>query len=128
MREVLFIAAAGALGTLSRYALSGVAQRITETGFPLGTLSVNIIGSLLIGFFMQVGLNTDIIPHSARVIITVGFLGAFTTFSTFAYETARYLEAGEWLSGALTIAANVLVCVLAVLLGMFLGRVAYGGI
>lgn len=127
LREVLFLAVAGALGTLSRYALSGIAQRITEIGFPFGTLSVNILGSVLIGFIMQVGLNTGIIPHSARMILTVGFLGAFTTFSTFAYETVRYLEVGERLSGAINIAANVGLSVLAILLGMLLGRVIYGG-
>lgn len=127
LREVLFLAIAGALGTLSRYALSGVAQRIAENGFPFGTLSVNILGSVLIGFIMQVSLNTDIIPHSARVILTVGFLGAFTTFSTFAHETVKYLEVGEWLFGVLNIAANVGLSALAVLLGMLLGRVTFGG-
>jgi len=112
---------------LSRYALSGVAQRITEIGFPFGTLSVNILGSALIGFIMQMGLNTDLIPHSARVILTVGFLGAFTTFSTFAYETVKYLEAGEWFSVVINITANVGLSVLAILFGMLLGRVTYGG-
>ncbi len=127
MREVLLLAVAGALGTLSRYGLSGIAQRITGFGFPVGTLLVNIIGSVFIGFIMQISLNTDIIPRSYRLILTVGFLGAFTTFSTFTYETVRYLEDGAWLFGMLNIAANMGLGILGILLGMFLGRIIYGG-
>lgn len=126
MRAALFIAVAGALGTLSRYGLSAAAQRITGDGFPLGTLLVNILGSALIGLVMQMGLNTDIIPRSLRVILTIGFLGAFTTFSAFAYETIKYLEEGAWLSGITNIGANVGLSVLALFLGMLLGRTIYG--
>lgn len=100
---------------------------MTGSGFPLGTLLVNILGSVFIGFIMQVGLNTDIIPRSLRVILTVGFLGAFSTFPTFTYETVKYLEDGVWLSGAINITANVCLGILAILLGMQLGRINYGG-
>ena len=127
MRDILFIAVAGALGALSRYGLSGAAQRIAGTGFPLGTLMVNVLGSAIIGLLMQVGLNTDIIPRSLRVVLTVGFLGAFTTFSTFTYETVGYLEDGAWLFGLINIAVNVGLSILATLFGMFLGRITYGG-
>lgn len=126
LREILFLTIAGALGTLSRYGLNGLAQRITGSSFPLGTLLVNILGSVLIGFIMQVGLNTNIVPRSLRVILTVGFLGAFTTFSTFTYETVKYLENGVWFSGLINIAANICLGILAVLLGMLLGRITYG--
>ncbi len=126
MREILFLAIAGALGTLSRYGLNGLAQRMTGSSFPLGTLLVNILGSVFIGFIMQVSLNTDIIPRSLRVILTVGFLGAFTTFSTFAYETVKYLEDGVWLSGVINITVNICLGIFAILLGMLLGRITYG--
>ena len=128
MREVLFLALAGALGTLSRYGLSGLAQRITGGEFPFGTLVVNIAGSVVIGFVMQVGLNTDIIPRSLRVIMTVGFLGAFTTFSTFAYESTRLLQDGAWLSALANISLNLILGIFAILTGMLLGRLTYGGV
>jgi CrcB protein len=98
------------------------------SGFPFGTLFVNVLGALIIGFIMQVGLNTDIIPRSLRTVSTIGFLGAFTTFSTFTYETVRYLEDGAWLSGIINIAANLGLCILATLSGMFLAKVIYGGV
>jgi fluoride exporter len=126
LRDLLLLAAAGALGTVCRYGLTGLAQRISWVGFPFGTLLVNVLGSILIGFIMQLGLNTDLIPRSLRMIITVGFLGAFTTFSAFSYETAKYLENGAWLFGALNITANIVLCVAGTLLGMFIGRMIYG--
>jgi len=128
VRDILFIAVAGALGALSRYGLSGVAQKINSIGFPIGTLFVNIIGSFLIGFVMQLGLSTDIIPRSIRVILTVGFLGAFTTFSTFSYETVKLLEDGAWILGIGNIAVNVIFGIIAVALGILLGRFMTGGI
>lgn len=128
MRDILLIAVAGAMGALSRYGLSGVAQRVAGNGFPLGTLLVNVLGSAFIGFIMQVGINSDIIPPSLRVMITVGFLGAFTTFSTFSYETVRFLEDGAWLSGTINIIANVGLSILAAALGIVLGRIALGGV
>jgi len=117
---------AGALGALSRYGLSVIAQRVLGNGFPYGTLMVNIIGSLLIGFIMHAGINTDIIPRSLRVMIAIGFLGAFTTFSTFSYETVRFLENGAWFSGIINVVANIGLCILATLSGMLIGRIISG--
>lgn len=127
MLEILFLAIAGGLGTVSRYGLSGLAQSVTGTAFPFGTLLVNFLGSLVVGFLMQVGLNTDIMSRSLRVVSTIGFLGAFTTFSTFSYETVKYLEHGAWLPGIINMAANVGLCIIATLSGMFLARTIYGG-
>ena len=124
--QVLYIFIAGGLGALGRYGLSGLAQRIGDS-FPWGTLTVNVFGSLLIGFVMKVGLSTDIIPQEARVAATVGFLGAFTTFSTFSFETVRYLEDGVWSTGLLNIFFNVVLCIAAALLGLFLARTVTGG-
>ncbi len=127
MREIIFLALAGVLGTLSRYGLSGLVQRIAGAGFPYGTLTVNILGSLLIGLIMQVGLSTGIIPRALRVAVTIGFLGAFTTFSTFSYETIRFMEDGAWLMASLNIVVNLGSCLLATFLGMTLGRIILGG-
>lgn len=122
MNEVFFLAVAGALGTLSRYGLSGLAQRIGGVDFPFGTLIVNLIGSVLIGFFMQIGLNSEILSRTARLVITVGFLGAFTTFSTFGYETIKFAEEGAWTSALMNMAGNLVLGLLAVMVGMVLGR------
>jgi len=127
LTDVIYIGIAGALGALSRYGLGGLVQKLTGAGFPLGTLAINVLGSALIGFIMQVGLTTDIIPRPARVAVTIGFLGAFTTFSTFSYETVTYLQDGNWLSGIINIAANVGLCLLATILGMSAARAVYGG-
>ncbi len=127
MSQFIFLAVAGALGTLCRYSLSGIAQRMTGSGFPYGTLLVNILGSILIGFIMQASLSSEVIPRSLKLVITVGFLGAFTTFSTFSYETVRYLEGGNWLPGIINITANIGLGVLATLSGILLGRMTFGG-
>jgi len=127
LKEVIYLGLAGALGAICRYGLSGVTQRLTGAGFPYGTLVVNIIGCLVIGFVMQIGLTTDIIPRTLRLTITVGFLGAFTTFSTFSYETVCFLQDGVWLEASLNIAANLIFCIGATLTGMTLGRLVTGG-
>jgi fluoride exporter len=126
--QILYISIAGVLGTLSRYGLSGLTQRLTGAGFPYGTLLVNVLGSLLIGFIMQLGLSTDVIPRSLRIAATIGFMGAFTTFSTFSWETVSYLQDGAWLQGGLNIAANLVLCLGGTFLGMTLGRLTAGGI
>jgi fluoride exporter len=128
LREVIFLALAGALGTLSRYGLSGLVQRLAGAGFPYGTLAVNILGSLIIGLIMQVGLSTDIIPRTLRLVITLGFLGAFTTFSSFSYETISFLEDGAWLMASLNIVSNLGLCLLSTFLGMTIGRIILGGV
>jgi CrcB protein len=125
--QILYLAIAGALGAVSRFLLSGFTYRLLGSGFPYGTLCVNVIGSFLIGFVMQVGLNTDIIPQSLRTVITVGFLGAFTTFSTFSFETLNYIQDGVWGMALLNIAVNVIVCLLAVFAGIIIGKLAFGG-
>jgi len=128
MRMILLLAVAGAAGTLSRYGLGGLTQRITGAGFPYGTLVINTLGCLMIGYVMQIALNTDIIPVNARVVVTIGFLGAFTTFSTFSYETVRLFEDGAWVSAILNIMMNVGLGLAATLLGVLLGRITLRGV
>ncbi|BAZ97868.1 MULTISPECIES: fluoride efflux transporter CrcB [Dehalococcoides] len=127
MREILYIAVAGGLGALGRYSISGLAQRIFGDAFPYGTLVVNILGSFLLGFVMQASMNTDLFPRNLRLAVTIGFLGAFTTFSTFSYETLGYIEDGAWLTAGLNILTNVVPGIIAVFLGILLGRTLFGG-
>jgi len=127
VRELLLIGVAGALGTLSRYALSGWAYRLLGERLPWGTLAVNVLGCFLLGLVMQVGLSTDALSRTARVAITVGFLGAFTTFSTFGYETMKAIEDGAWGAAGLNVALNLVVGFLAVAVGFGLARQVWGG-
>lgn len=127
MRDVILIVMAGGLGALSRYETSGLAHRLFGDGFPYGTLAVNVIGSFLIGLVMQTSLSTDLVPPAWRLAVTVGFLGAFTTFSTFSYETLGYLEDGAWLTAGLNTLLNVLLAIVAVSLGVFLAKTLFGG-
>jgi fluoride exporter len=94
--RLALIAIFGALGTLARYGLQGVVQVRTASTFPVGTLLVNLSGCFLIGLIGQFTLNRMVISPDWRVAIAVGFLGGYTTFSSFGWETAKMLEAGEW--------------------------------
>jgi len=127
MRQLLLVALAGACGTLGRYALSGAAYRVFGTRFAYGTLAVNVLGSLVLGFLMQLGLVSDLVPPAVRVPVAVGFLGAFTTFSTFGYETLRYVEDGALGLASLNVALNLALGLAAVWLGFVGARLLVGG-
>lgn len=118
---IIYIALGGIAGTLSRYGLEGWIQSRTATGFPLGTLTVNISGSLLLGFILRVATGTTLISPDVRAALTIGFCGAFTTMSTFSYESVALLTDGDYLRAALYMSATILGCVAAVMLGTALG-------
>lgn len=114
MRITLLIVL-GAIGTLARYGLQGIVQERAGSTFPYGTLVVNLVGCFLLGGVAQYGLTHLTIPPEWRIGITVGFFGAFTTFSTFSWETVRLLQDGEWMRASiyvLTSVAGGLACVL----------------
>lgn len=108
----------GAIGTLARYGLQGFVQERTGASFPYGTLVVNLLGCLLLGGIAEYALTHLTIPPEWRIGITVGFFGAFTTFSTYSWETARMLQDGEWLRGTIYVLASVLGGLACVFLGM----------
>jgi CrcB protein len=108
----------GIAGTLARYWLQGFVQQRTGPNFPSGTLLVNLIGCFLLGGIAQYALTHLAIPADWRIGITVGFFGAFTTFSTFSYETARMLEDGEWIRAATYLLSSVIGGLIAVFCGM----------
>src|SRR6202167_2860370 len=108
----------GALGTLARYGLQGLVQERTGSGFPYGTLVVNLIGCLLLGGIAEYALTHLSVPPEWRIGITTGFLGAFTTFSTFTWETARLIQEGEWQRASVYLAVSLIGGLLAVFCGM----------
>ena len=122
MREVLVIMVAGAMGSASRYGVSSLVHRMFGDKFAVGTLAVNLIGCLLLGFIIELGTETQLWSRTTQMALTVGFLGAFTTFSTFGHETVRFIESGSWGLAVLNVTANVLLGLLGATAGIMLGR------
>lgn len=116
--RIFLLVVFGAAGTLARYGLQGLVQHRAATGFPAGTLTVNVLGCFLLGGVAQYGFHHLSLPPEWRIAITVGFCGAFTTFSSFSYETARMFEDGAWSSAALYLGLSLVGGLLAVLVGM----------
>jgi CrcB protein len=118
---ILAIAAGGALGAVLRYVLSGWVQHLGGTRFPWGTLAVNVVGSFALGLLMAGLLEHTVTGPATRSFWTIGVLGAFTTFSTFSYETLALLTIGDWSAGIANVAANLGLGLVAALLGLRLG-------
>ena len=119
---ILYIALGGVAGTLSRYGLEGWIQGRSASGFPLGTLTVNLAGSLLLGVILRLATGATFITPDVRAGLTIGFCGAFTTMSTFSYESAALLNDGDYLRAALYMGATIAGCIVAVMLGTALGN------
>jgi CrcB protein len=120
--QLVYIASFGAIGCLSRFLVSGWVYALLGKGLPYGTLAVNVIGSLLLGLLMEGGLRSAMLPVDLRMGITTGFMGGFTTFSTFSYETVRLLEDGSMLAAGANMLLNVCISVVFAGLGIFLAR------
>ncbi|PLX98806.1 MAG: fluoride efflux transporter CrcB [Desulfuromonas sp.] len=120
--QLLYIGLFGALGCVSRYLVSGWTYSLAGRNLPYGTLAVNVIGSFLLGLLMEGSLRSTVLTPEIRLGITVGFMGGFTTFSTFSFETMRLLEDGSFIHAGANIVLNVVVCILFAGLGIFLAR------
>ncbi len=123
MDKIIGIAVAGALGSLARYWLGGLVQQMFNSSFPAGTFAVNMIGSFLFGVVWALAEERLVISSEARTIILAGFMGAFTTFSTFVFETGAILRDSQWLLAFGNIAAQVVVGLICLFLGLALGRI-----
>ena len=121
--NTLWIGVGGAIGTIARYRLDGWVQGRLGAAFPYGTLTVNVLGSFLLALLMCVTLKSDVLPPNVRIVLATGVLGGFTTYSTFNYDTLRYLQQGAWGMGALNVTATVLGCIAASALGWSCGSV-----
>jgi CrcB protein len=113
----IFLAVGGVAGTLARYSMGGWVHGWAGTWLPWGTLTINLLGSLVLGFAMRAAATLPVSPE-VRGLVTVGFCGAFTTFSTFMYETAVLMQAGEWSRAALYAVGSLLLGLVAMGLGM----------
>lgn len=122
MLQVLAIAAGGALGALGRFWVSSGIYRLVGRDFPWGTLAVNALGSFLMGFLFVLFLERLITGPEVRGAVLVGFLGAFTTFSTFSMETLTLIEEGYFTKAYLNMGGSVLLCLLCCWFGTTLGR------
>ena len=122
MRELVVLAIGGALGTVSRYSVGLWAYHNLGAHFAFATLFVNVIGCFLLGLLMELGLNTEAISRTAHLAMTAGFLGAFTTFSTFGYETIRYVENGSVNLAVANVLANLGFGMIAAWIGLIAGR------
>ncbi|MBN2443239.1 MAG: fluoride efflux transporter CrcB [Spirochaetales bacterium] len=121
MKNALAIAFGGSFGALSRYYLSKFIAHYSGAIFPWGTLAVNLGGSLLIGFFYGL-FDKIVVPGEVRSFLMIGFLGAFTTFSTFALETNHLIRDGELKLGLLNIGISNIIGIICVIIGVFIAE------
>jgi CrcB protein len=126
MNQLIVIALGGAFGSVARFLVSSGVYHWLGRGFPYGTLAVNVIGSFLIGLLAEtLILQRVTFALEYRAAVLVGFLGGFTTFSSFSLETLYLIEQGALSKAAVNIALSVVVCLLATWLGLLVGRSLY---
>jgi len=117
LRLVAFIGVGSALGGITRYFVTGAIQSRIVTSFPLGTLLVNITGSILLGFLLRYALATPTISPDVRALLTTGFCGGYTTFSAYSYETVALLEDGDYRRAVLYMTVSVVLALAGTVVG-----------
>ena len=121
MIKILAIGLGGFAGALLRYWISGLAYAVTESSFPIGTLTVNILGSFILGFLL--GTTDHYVFHpNVKLFLTVGLLGAFTTFSTFSFETLALIEVSSYYKAFLNVSLSIALGLAGAFLGLIIGR------
>ena len=122
-QRLLLVAFAGALGTLARYGLSGFVQRMAGGPFPIGKLAVNMIGCFLFGVIWTLADERLVISQDSRVVMLGGFMGAFTTFSTFIFDTGHFARQSEWMMATGNVVIQIVVGMAFLFLGITMGRI-----
>lgn len=126
MKPVLVIALAGAAGALSRHYLGAFAQRLSGSDFPWGVLLVNSLGCFVFGLFIGLIEFRFPVSESTRLLVLAGFLGSFTTFSTYAFNTSQLLVERQWAMAVGNIFLHNVLGIALLLLGLFLPRMIFG--
>jgi len=127
MKLYLIVALGSGIGGMLRYYISDFVQKNSSSLFPFGTLTVNIIGSFLIGLILFYLDSIKMISAEMRLFLTVGLCGGLTTFSTFSFETIKLIQDSEYLLAGTNVLLNVLVTLLAVLLAALISKLLIGG-
>ncbi len=122
MLQLIAIAAGGAVGAVFRFWVSSGVYQLLGRGFPYGTLAVNVIGSLAMGFLYVLFVERLSASPELRGALLIGFLGAFTTFSTFSIETLNLIEQADLLKAGLNMLLSVSACIVACWFGLVIGR------
>jgi CrcB protein len=122
MKTLVLIFIGGGLGSVTRFGLGKWITSIHTSVFPYGTLTVNVLACLALGWFIGIADQKQILSDSSRLFWTVGFCGGFSTFSTFSAETVSLVQSGLHLSGALYIVASLVLCLVATYAGLYLGE------
>ena len=122
MTRFLVVAAGGAAGAVARYGVTLIVAMFWKRDFPLATFLINVSGSFILGFFSTLTAERLGVDPIWRLLIATGFVGAYTTFSTFEYETERLTEAGALSWGIINVVSSVVVGFIAVRLGVVLAR------
>lgn len=125
--QYFWIGLGGLLGANARYILQQWAASRWGADFPYGTLLANVSGSFVLAFFMTMATGRLPVSPELRLFVSVGFLGGFTTFSSFSLETLRLMEQGGWWPASLNFLGNTILGLAAALLGIFLARLLQGG-
>ncbi len=119
---LLLVGVGGFLGAAARYLVDGWVSRATGGAFPWGTLAINVSGSFLLGLLFAVATERAVLPPDVRAGVLIGFIGAYTTFSTWMLESWRLMEDGALLSAAANVGGSVVLGIAAVFLGLAVGR------
>lgn len=122
MQKVLLIGLAGAFGALARYGLGGLVQRYSGVTFPWGTFVVNMLGSFLFGFIWSLAEQRLVLSAESRIVILSGFLGAFTTFSSFMFETSSLVGEAQWGLAVINVVGQIGLGLVMMFLGLAAGR------
>ena len=121
MKQVLLVFVGGGVGSALRYVV-GKFLKTVSSGFPWGTFSVNVIGSLLIGIFMGIVLKNSSFSENQTLLLITGFCGGFTTFSAFAYENQVFLKEGDLTNFFIYTLGSIGLGIVAVFLGLFISK------
>ncbi|HWR03336.1 MAG TPA: fluoride efflux transporter CrcB [Humidesulfovibrio sp.] len=122
LQKYFVLCLAGAAGTLARFWVSGYVQRLAGEGFPLGNFLVNLSGCLLFGLVYAVVESRSGLPGDMRLYVLTGFMGAYTTFSTYMFESVALMQHGQWLAASANLLGQTVLGVVCIIAGLALGR------